>query len=382
MGDGERGAAVAGEPMMDAERRSALMRFASALIDQEAARIIVEPNEPREGFWFGGGNMIERDGVFHLCGRYRDFGDSRTGLGKGVRGLELALFTSTDRGQTFEKSASFSKRDLSHGNREVLSIEGCALMPVRDGIELYVSSEKGGIPYPEGLEGFLKPGTGVWTIDRMTASRIGGLSPERIEPLVSGSDPAYYHVKDPFVRRDGEKTTLFFCTHPFSWSSSNTAYASRVSDDAPYGRPVWDFFPRGAAWDVAMTRGTSVLSVPRMGLFAEGPDVSLMFYDGGESVRNLEEHAIAVKRPRGYSCEEIGGLAYFPSGEYHRIERISANFPAFVSPYGTGCSRYVDVLAAAEGWYATWQQSRPDRSQPLVMHFLGRDEGERLLSRV
>jgi hypothetical protein len=44
-----------------------------------------------------------------------------------------------------------------------------------------------------------------------------------------------------------------------------------------------------------------------------------------------------------------------------------------------GTSRYVDVLTTAEGYYVTWQQSQPDRSQPLVMNFLSHTDAKALL---
>ena len=135
---------------------------------------------------------------------------------------------------------------------------------------------------------------------------------------------------------------------------------------------MFDFFPRGVTWDVAMTRGTCVVDVPRVGAF-EKQSVSLLFYDGGECVRNHHEHSHAVTRPRGYSCEELGGLACVLDGDFSRIDRLSEHGPLFVSPHGTGCSRYVDVLSADDGLYATWQQSRTDGSQPLVMNFVPQD---------
>ena len=83
--------------MLNDLQRTVLTRFCQALIDQESARVIVPPMQPRSGFWFGGGNMVEdADGTFYLCGRYRNYGDSRTGLAAGERGLELAIFRSTD----------------------------------------------------------------------------------------------------------------------------------------------------------------------------------------------------------------------------------------------------------------------------------------------
>jgi hypothetical protein len=105
----------------------------------------------------------------------------------------------------------------------------------------------------------------------------------------------------------------------------------------------------------------------------------LLFYDGGECVRNHEEHQQAVRRARGYSCEEVGGAAYVVDGDLSRITRLSKHQPLFISPHGTGCSRYVDVLATDEGYYATWQQSQSDGSQPLVMNFLPRAAAEEIL---
>ncbi len=86
-----------------------------------------------------------------------------------------------------------------------------------------------------------------------------------------------------------------------------------------------------------------------------------------------------VKRPRGYSCEEIGGLAFSTETGFPEIERLSINLPLFVSPHGTGSSRYVKTLIAEEGIYAVWQQSQDDFSQPLVLNFLSNSEIEKIL---
>jgi hypothetical protein len=53
--------------------------------------------------------------------------------------------------------------------------------------------------------------------------------------------------------------------------------------------------------------------------------------------------------------------------------------PRSSAPYGTGCSRYVDVLSTHGGYFATWQQSQPEGSQPLVLNFLPHQEAARLL---
>ena len=358
-----------------------LIRFGQALINQEAARVIIEPMQRQEGFWFGGGNLVEGpDGNFYLVGRYRNAGDSRLGLAAGERGLELAIFCSTDRGQTFSKVLRFQKSELAVGERQVLSIEGAALAFTKHGVELFVSTEKDHIPYPPGLEAFLKEGTGVWTIEHLQAETVTDLKQANRVTILECRDPRWLHVKDPFLYPQANGDLLVgFCTHPYCWTSSNSGYTRRAKGSSTFSPPVFDFFPRGFTWDVAMSRATCWLPVPQVGILANQPPLSLIFYDGGESVRNLDEHKAAVKRPRGYSCEEIGGLAVAAEDGISQIERLSITLPLFVSPTGLGTSRYVDVLATAEGYYAIWQQSQPDYAQPLVMHFLSHAEVAALL---
>lgn len=358
-----------------------LTKLAQSLVNQQQAGIIVEPQDRASGFWFGGGNMVELpDGSLCVVGRYRNAGDSRTGVAAGERGLELAIFQSNDKGQSWKKAVSWTKAELNVGDWEVLSIEGSALNVTESGIELFISTEKDHLGYPAGFEQYLKPGTGVWTIERVAADSLEGLKSASLETVVQSDDPEYLHIKDPFVHTtlDGD-LILYFCTHPFNWSSSNTGYVIRKAGESTYSEPVYDFFPRGTTWDVAMTRGTAVVDVPKLGEFAQEP-VSLFFYDGGECVRDLEEHNSAVKRPRGYSCEELGGLAYVMAEPVEQVTRLSRYQPMFVSPQGTGCSRYVDVLTTADGMYATWQQSQSDQSQPLVMNFVPTAEIEAILS--
>ena len=361
----------------------ALERLAKTLVDQNKATVAVPPLENAPGFWFGAGNMVEgREGVFYLCGRYRNSGDSRTGLAAGARGAELAVFRSEDRGTSFKKILSFSKSDLSYGGTEVLSIERCWLLPASSGVELYVSTEKAGLPYPQGYEEFQKPGTGVWSIDYISAPSVETIDPSAIRPLLEGSDPRYCHFKDPMAYLDDKgNTVLMFSTHPFNWASSNTALALRPAGAGQFGPIDFTFFPRGFAWDVAVSRICGVLRVPRLGLFKADPTIYLYFYDGAEGMRNLAEHGKAVKRPRGYSCEELGGAAYSTADNFPRIERLSRTLPFFISPHGTGCSRYTTALHTEKGVYTTWQQSQPDRSQPLVMCFTSRERVERILSK-
>ena len=374
--------------MLDRHLQSKLVDLSRLLIDQHRAKVIVPPHLPNSGYWFGGGNLtVGPDGDFYLVGRYRNEGDSRTGLVAGRRGLELAVFRSRDQGGSFEKVFCLSKQDLSLPHAPVLSIEGVAIRFRDQMVDLFVSTEKDGVGYPAPLASYMKPGTGVWSIDRIRSDSVEGLMQAPVAPLFASADPATIHVKDPFLYECDNTLLLFFCSHPFSWTCSNTGYL-KINNDTSEGASShrvscsganFDFFPRGNVWDVAMSRGTCVIDIPRVGAFSDH-NVQLMFYDGGECVRDLDQHANSVSRPRGYSCEELGGVAYFLDRQWSRSERLSKHEPMFVSPFGTGCSRYVDVLNRPEGMYATWQQAQEDGSQPLVCHFLPRSEIESALS--
>lgn len=349
--------------------------LAGALIDQHKACTIVEPYADEPGFWFGGGNMIAaEDGGLYIAGRFRNSGDARTGVGKGARGLELAIFCSRDGGRSFEKAMSFSKDDLNTDGKQVVSIEGAALHVLDGAVELFVSTEKSGIDYPAGLEDHKKPGTGVWTIDRIVAASIDELKHAPVQPLIASTDPEFLHVKDPVVHtNDNGDTILFFCSHPFSWTSSNSAYCIRPAGKRQFGDPVFDFFPRGNIWDVTVSRITDVLSIPGE-VFKHPETVQMVFYDGAECIRRHDEDSRAVSRPRGYSCEEIAGLAVYANDRVDKIRRISNLNPLFISPWGTGCSRYIHTFSLPDKVIAMWQQSQTSGAQPLVMHSLSWDE--------
>ena len=365
---------------LTSSQRFKLTNFCNALVDQQSARVIVEPQDRSTGFWFGGGNMVEGpDGALFVVGRYRNVGDSRTGVGAGTRGLELAIFRSDDKGATFQKAVSWDKAALNSPAGDVLSIEGSCLRFTPNGVELFVSTEKLGLPYPDGIEDYLKPGAGVWTIDVLRARAIEALVNAPVEAVFSSDRPEHLHVKDPFFWETSNGTKLGYCSHPFGWSSSNTGIVDIPAPGVLASNPQHGVFPRGTTWDVAMTRGTCVLPVPKVGEFADS-DLKLLFYCGGECLRFLDEHSTAVKRPRGYSCEEIGGAAVIANDDVSLATRLSDLLPMFISPHGTGCSRYVDVLATDDGFYATWQQSQDDLSQPLVMNFVSRDQAQQILA--
>lgn len=349
-----------------------LIDLGRLLVDQQRAKVIVPPQKNAPGFWFGGGNLVKGpDGYHYVVGRYRNAGDSRTGLGAGERGLELAIFKSTDRCRSFNKVLSFSKSDLDVEGRTTLSIEGSALEYTDDGVRLLVSTEKSAIDYPQELKEFHKPGTGVWTIEELVAPSLYSLKGAARTTILSSDRPEHLHVKDPFLMPpvDGRRR-IGFCTHPFNWSSSNTSIAEQSCDGS--WSIVFGAMTRGDTWDVAISRATCVVPLSALGLGTD-KDRQLLFYDGGECMRPLDQHAAAVKRPRGYSCEELGGLALVTDPASFEITRVSRFVAAFVSPQGTGCSRYVDVLVDDDTVYTTWQQGQTDGSQPLVLNTVTMD---------
>ena len=370
--------------MLSAPHQEKLVNLATALVDQDQARILVEPQDRSTGFWFGGGNVVQdRDGSILICGRYRNFGDSRTGVGAGARGLELAIFRAPSVDAPFEKIKSFTKADLTCNGRGVVSIEGVALhlMP-EGGIELFISTEKD-TGYPERLASYQKPGTGVWSIDRIHADSVENLSPDNIEEIVpSGWDePEYLHCKDPVVTDlpNGD-LALIYCVHPFSWSSSGTACMVRKAGTDTYEKVSGDMLRRGPVWDIAAARVTDRLPIPAIGAFADHPAVSLYAYDSCECLRQLDENPRAVSRPRGWSCEEIGGVAAGLDSEFPEMKSLTVEEPIFVSPHGTGCSRYVATLVLEDGIFVNWQQSQDDLCQPLVGHFLPMDRVREILA--
>lgn len=353
------------------------------LIDQEGAREVVAPNRRETGFWFGGGNpVVDADGTLWVSGRYRNYGDSRTGLAAGERGLECTIFCSKDDGETFSKVCSWSKADLSFPENKVLSIEGTALRRRADGSwELFISSEKVR-DYPEEVRGFQKPNCGVWSIDVISGDSPASLDAGTIRCVLREDEqPAYIHIKDPviFDNAAGE-TVLIFCSHPFCWSCSNSGYAVRAVGAEEFVLGEMQMVRRGATWDVACTRITDRMEIPQVGAFAELDPVSVYFYDGAECVREHDENKKAVSRPRGYSCEEISSAFVGVDAEFPAMERLSVLKPMFVSPWGTGCNRYIHTCVTEAGIWVTWQRSEVDLAQPLVGNFVSLERVAELLA--
>eukprot|EP01103_Thecamoeba_quadrilineata_P012460 TRINITY_DN3216_c0_g2_i1.p1 TRINITY_DN3216_c0_g2~~TRINITY_DN3216_c0_g2_i1.p1 ORF type:complete len:387 (+),score=61.01 TRINITY_DN3216_c0_g2_i1:3-1163(+) len=374
----------------------ALKKFLNELVDQTKARVIVPPLASQAGYWFGSGNLVEQQEpqTIWLCGRYRNAGDSRTGLQKGERGLSCALFQSKNEGESWTQVKIWTKQELSKVLGEtVLSIEGCLLnrfyCPIAKSHkwEFLVSSEKE-VDYSTGVENYRKPGTGVWSIDRMvsTSDSPDTLDLNSTKRCLETSNPCYLHVKDPALLFSvAGKDVLVFCTHPFSWTSCNTGVAVRDDPSQDFKVVDWEATHRGPCWDVASTRITGELALPE-----PWGDYRVYFYDGAECVRQHPPNVNAVARPRGSSCEEVSGAflskkAATGTGPVFlgQLNKLSVLESWFVSPHGTGCCRYIKTIkVAGGGLLVTWQQAQQDGSQPLVSRRFSRDEYERLTTQL
>ncbi|MCM8767325.1 MAG: exo-alpha-sialidase [Candidatus Omnitrophica bacterium] len=353
-----------------------LIELAKIIVNNQKAKIIIEPYKREKGYWFGGGKIRkDKEKRLIITGRYRNFGDSRYGTGLGERGLELAIFISEDDGKKFKKIKSFTKKDLKVGEKEVLSIEGSSIY-FSDKVELYVSTEKKR-NYPKGFEKYQKEGTGIWEIDLLTGEDLESLSPENIRNVLVSEDPENLHIKDPVVFDLNNKTYMIFCQHSFCWTCSYSGLA--LKEDSNFRIISKDILPKGYTWDVAVTRITERLPVPKIGIFKDLPDISLYFYDGAECIREHPQSEKGVKRPRGYSCEEIGGVAYGFDYEFPKIHRLTKYFPLLFSDQGTGSNRYVSTFFDRDKIYAIWQKSVSDFSQPLFLNIVNIEEIERIL---
>ena len=225
-----------------------LIDLLHALIDQSQAGVIVPPYAAESGYWFGGGNLVQDDqGTLWLSGRYRNVGDSRTGLAAGARGLECAIFRSDDQGRTFTKTTSWSKADLSVAGPRVVSIEGTSLYRRADGTwELYISAEKE-IDYPAPWTEYQKPDTGVWVIDMLTAPDPDSFDPAQLTPVLDALDhPEYLHVKDPVVfdRPDGATALDLLLAPVHLGVQQHGAGAARGERNGLHRRDLGDDPPR------------------------------------------------------------------------------------------------------------------------------------------
>jgi len=374
-----------------------LVRLTQSMVNQEKAQKLIEPMDHKPGFWFGGGNVVEsnvRVGELWLCGRYRNVGDSRKGATAGERGVACAIFRCEAAANAFDLVHYWTKPDLAKAVKEIYSIQSTEIISIEGTClhwnesqqlwQFYISTEKH-VSYPDSVKQYQKHGTGIWSIDRVSARKLEDLAlfskdevPKvLLEPVLSSMNPAYLHFKDPFVysfiHANGRTMNgMIFSNAPFSWSSSNTGFAIEDQEKPGYVLVTPEYVSRGSCWDVAETRISCRCAIPAWGKLAKyavvtNPYVYLYFYDGAECITEHKQHSLSINRARGWSSEELGGFFIeCPAETPVRLRRVSEHFPMFISPYGTGSCRYVSACWTSLGLFTCWQQAQEDGSQPLV----------------
>lgn len=183
--------------------------------------------------------------------------------------------------------------------------------------------------------------------------------PEDLDIVLDPPDLGLAAVKDPWLRRDGDRWLMFvsYGTLPVSGgtglhdtgdalSTGRTISASGVATSADGRRWAWEgavFLPSASGWDSFTSRLSTAMR--------EG-DGWLGLYDGSASTAE--------------NCEERCGLAR--SHDLRHWERVSLKGPAIGTVQGPGGVRYVDVTSGGDVFY---EYTRPDGAHELRVAHTG-----------
>lgn len=284
----------------------------------ETSQVVVEAPEPRPGSWAGAPSALVSAGEHWLAYRLRN------PVGEG-RGYCNVLARSTD-GVRFETVATVD-RDAFGGE----SLERPALVRTPTGRwRLYVS--------------VALPGTKAWRIDLLEADAPEALSAATPRTVLDAT--ALSAPKDPVVRLAGDGTWhLWASVHPLddpdATDRMNTRHATSPDGVTWQWRGV-ALEPRPGRWDA---RGVRLTTVVRAGA------QTVAYYDGR---RTAEEN-----------WEERTGLAVsVGDGRFTAL----GDEPAYVSPFGAGGLRYVDLVALPDRpgtWRAYFEAARADGGHDL-----------------
>ncbi len=296
-----------------------------SLFDPERGRPIAAPPCFGPGCWAGApGAHIDRR-VTYLVYRMR-----RPQPG---RGYELRVAASHD-GLHFETAWSAGKDRFG-----AESIERCALVRVGDRWRLYVS--------------FVRSDDRRWRIGLVEAHAVDAFDPADMVVVLDPLDLGLAAVKDPWLRRDGDRWLMFvsYGTLPATQtivlhatgdalSTGRTLSASGLATSADGRRWSWEgpvLVPGATGWDSFTTRLSTAVR-ERNGW--------LGLYDGSASLAE--------------NYEERCGLAR--STDLRHWERVSRDGPAIGTAKGQGGVRYVDIAADGGVFY---EYTRADGAHEL-----------------
>jgi hypothetical protein len=142
------------------------------------------------------------------------------------------------------------------------------------------------------------------------------------------------HIKDPSVSSGPRgETVLIFCHHPYCWSCSSAGIVIRSDDNGEWGAPRFDVFRHGYTWDVAISRLTCRLPLPKIGVLADMEPLSLWFYDGGECLTDDDRTGMfqsVLENPQRVAPPADAGIGRKPFGMAGRKEvEKQASFRGF-----------------------------------------------------
>jgi hypothetical protein len=265
------------------------------------SQVAVPPPEAGSQRWAGAPTAVPADdGATLLAYRVRGDGDR-------------VVLARSDDGVRFETITELTATALG-----VAMVERAALVPVATGWRLYVSCAE--------------PGTKNWWIGLLEARTLAGLATATVRRLELGGP--LDAVKDPIVRRSGNRWRAWICCHPLDVPGAedrmSTTYATS-DDGVTWRRHGTVLTARPGCWDARGARVTSVL-----------PD-GRVCYDGRATAQE--------------NWFERTGLAV-PTGEGGRLRALDGGPVADV--------RYLEVLALPAGGHRIYYEGRrPDGAHEL-----------------
>jgi len=219
------------------------------------------------------------------------------------------------------------------------SIERCAIARVGDRWRLYVS--------------FVRHDDRRWRIGLVEAHAVDAFDPATMVVVLDPVDLGLAAVKDPWIRRDGDRWLMFvsYGTLPLTpgtglhatgdaLSTGRTLSASGVASSADGRRWTWEgpvLMPSDSGWDAFTARLSTAV---------RDGDGWLGLYDGSASLAE--------------NYEERCGLAR--SADLRRWERLSRDGPAIGTARGAGGVRYVEISPSGDVFY---EYTRPDGAHEL-----------------
>lgn len=268
------------------------------------------PGAAEAGHWAGAPSAyLDDDGVYLA---YR----LRRPVAQG-RGTTIVVARSLD-GEHFEPLARIERAAMAAD-----SLERPALTRTPDGTwRLYLSCAT--------------PGSAHWRVDLLEASDPSEFDPSRRRTVLPGD--ATTGVKDPVIVRSNGRWHLWASCHPLGVPEETDRMVTRYATSQDGISWTWHgtaLTGRPGAWDARGTRVTAAW-FDRDG----GADVVRVAYDGrATAAENYEERTgfAAGTEPSALSAYQM--------------------VPAATSPHGTGCLRYLCVLALPGGGYRLYYEA-------------------------